>query len=54
MKNVWEVAMQLTGLTHGYLVLYRAADSTTPTGSLRAFCERAMDRMIDGLGTRES
>jgi AcrR family transcriptional regulator len=52
--DVWEVAMQLTGLTHGYLVLYRGGRFNYTEGEFRAFCERSMDRMIVGLGTRES
>jgi AcrR family transcriptional regulator len=52
--DVWEVAMQLTGLTHGYLVLYRGGRFNYTDREFRAFCERAMDRMIDGFGARES
>lgn len=47
--DVWEVTMQLSGLLHGYLVLYRGGRFSYTEKEFRAFCERAMERLIDGL-----
>ena len=41
--------MQLSGLLHGYLVLYRGGRFSYTEKEFRAFCERAMERLIDGL-----
>ncbi|MFI4981672.1 MAG: TetR/AcrR family transcriptional regulator [Nevskiales bacterium] len=47
--DVWEVTMQLSGLLHGYLVLYRGGRFSYTEKEFRAFCERAMERLIEGL-----
>lgn len=48
----WEVAMQLSALTNGYLVMYRTGRFSYSEDEFRAFCERAMGRMINGLRGR--
>lgn len=50
--DAWEVAMQLTALIHGYLVLYRGGRFNFTEDEFRAFCERSMNRMFSGLLTR--
>lgn len=50
--DVWEVAMQLSALTHGYLVLYRGGRFSYDEEAFRACCERAMERTLDGLRKR--
>ena len=52
--DVWEVTMQLSGLLHGYLVLYRGGRFSYTEKEFRAFCERAMERLIEGLRKAKS
>jgi hypothetical protein len=47
--DVWEVAMQVLALTHGYVVLYRGGRFNFTEKEFRAFCERAMERLFEGL-----
>lgn len=47
--DAFEVAMQLTALIHGYLVLYRGGRFNFTEDDFRAFCERSMTRMFAGL-----
>jgi AcrR family transcriptional regulator len=51
--DVWEVAMLLTELTHGLLVLYRGGRFSYGEKEFRAHCERAMHRMMNGLRSEE-
>ena len=50
--DVWEVTLQLSALTHGYLALYRGGRFSYDEAEFRACCERAMGRMLDGLKKR--
>lgn len=47
--DIWDVTMQLTALIHGCLVLYRGARFSYGEEEFRAFCERAMERLVAGL-----
>lgn len=47
--DVWEVTMQLVGQIHGYLVLYLGGRINYTEKEFRAFCDRAMQRLMDGL-----
>jgi AcrR family transcriptional regulator len=47
--DVWEVALELWGLTHGYVALYRAGRFNLPEKEFRALVRRALRRLIHGL-----
>jgi hypothetical protein len=47
--DVWEVALALWALTHGYVALYRAGRFNLTEKDFRALVRRALRRLIDGL-----
>ena len=47
--DVWEVALQLWAVTHGYVALYRAGRFNLPEKEFRALVRRALRRLIHGL-----
>jgi len=47
--DVWEVALELWALTHGYVALYRAGRFNLPEKEFRALVRRALRRLIHGL-----
>lgn len=49
--DVWEVALELWALTHGYVALYRAGRFNLSEKEFRAHVRRALRRLIHGLKT---
>ena len=47
--DVWEVALELWAVTHGYVALYRAGRFNLPEKEFRALVRRALRRLIHGL-----
>jgi AcrR family transcriptional regulator len=47
--DVWEVALQLWAVTHGYVALYRAGRFNLPEKEFRALVRRALRRLIHGV-----
>jgi AcrR family transcriptional regulator len=47
--DVWEVALELWALTHGYVALYRAGRFNLSEKEFRAHVRRALRRLIHGL-----
>ena len=47
--DVWEVALELWALTHGYVALYRAGRFNLSEKEFRALVRRALRRLIHGL-----
>jgi AcrR family transcriptional regulator len=47
--DVWEVALELWALTHGYVALYRAGRFNLTEKEFRALVRRALRRLIHGL-----
>ena len=47
--DVWEVALELWALTHGYVALYRAGRFSLAEDEFRALVRRALRRLIHGL-----
>ena len=48
-NDVWEVALELWALTHGYVALYRAGRFNLSEKEFRALVRRALRRLILGL-----
>jgi AcrR family transcriptional regulator len=48
--DLWEVAMELWALVHGYVALYRAGRFALSEKQFRELCRRAVERLINGLG----
>jgi hypothetical protein len=46
---VWEVALELWALTHGYVALYRAGRFNLSEKEFRAHVRRALRRLIHGF-----
>jgi AcrR family transcriptional regulator len=47
--DVWEVALELWAVTHGYVTLYRAGRFSLDEREFRALVQRALRRVICGL-----
>ena len=47
--DIWEVALELWALTHGYVTLYRAGRFSLEEKKFRALVRRALGRVIHGL-----
>ena len=47
--DIWEVALELWAVTHGYVVLYRAGRFSLEEKKFRALVRRALGRVIHGL-----
>jgi AcrR family transcriptional regulator len=47
--DIWEVALELWAVTHGYVVLYRAGRFSLEEKKFRALIRRALGRVIHGL-----
>ncbi|ABF43429.1 transcriptional regulator, TetR family [Candidatus Koribacter versatilis Ellin345] len=47
--DVWEIAMMLWAIVHGYLALYRAGRIGLDEKEFRALCHRALKRVFHGL-----
>ena len=47
--DVWEVALELWALVHGYLTLYRGGRFNLSETEFRALVRRALRRLIHGL-----
>ena len=47
--DVWEIALELWALVHGYIALYRAGRFKLSPKQFRELCARAIDRLFDGL-----
>jgi AcrR family transcriptional regulator len=47
--DVWEVALELWALTHGYVALYRAGRFNLTEKEFRVLVRRALRRLIHGL-----
>jgi len=47
--DVWEVALELWAVTHGYVALYRAGRFNLDEKEFRALVQRALRRVICGL-----
>jgi AcrR family transcriptional regulator len=47
--DVWEVAMELWALIHGYITLYRAGRFALSERKFRLLCRRSVRRLLDGL-----
>lgn len=50
--DIWEVALELWALVHGYVTLYRAGRFNLPEQEFRALVRRAIRRMIHGLALK--
>jgi AcrR family transcriptional regulator len=48
-NDVWEVALELWALTHGYVALYRAGRFNLSEKEFRALVRRALRRLILGI-----
>ncbi|GAC1659265.1 MAG: hypothetical protein NVS9B15_21580 [Acidobacteriaceae bacterium] len=49
--DVWEIALELWALIHGYIALYRAGRFHLSEPDFRQLCHRAFSRLLDGLAT---
>jgi hypothetical protein len=49
--DLWEVALELWAVTHGYVALYRAGRFTLGEKEFRALVRRGLRRVIHGLKT---
>jgi AcrR family transcriptional regulator len=47
--DIWEVALELWAVTHGYVALYRAGRFSLDEKKFRALVRRALRRVIHGL-----
>jgi AcrR family transcriptional regulator len=47
--DIWEVALELWAVTHGYVALYRAGQFSLDEKKFRALVRRALGRVIHGL-----
>jgi AcrR family transcriptional regulator len=47
--DIWEVALELWAVTHGYVALYRAGRFSLDEKKFRALVRRALGRVIHGL-----
>ena len=47
--DVWEVALELWAVTHGYVTLHRAGRFNLPEKEFRALVRRALRRLIHGI-----
>jgi AcrR family transcriptional regulator len=47
--DVWEVALELWAVTHGYVALYRAGRFSLDEREFRALVQRALRRVVCGL-----
>ncbi|MGO9242727.1 MAG: TetR/AcrR family transcriptional regulator [Bryobacteraceae bacterium] len=47
--DVWEVALQLWAIAHGYVALYRAGRFTLSERGFLELCGRSVSRLLDGL-----
>jgi len=47
--DVWEVALELWAVTHGYVTLHRAGRFNLSEKEFRALVRRALRRLIHGL-----
>ena len=47
--DIWEVALELWAITHGYVTLYRAGRFSLEEKKFRALVRRALGRVIHGL-----
>lgn len=47
--DVWEVALELWALIHGYVALYRAGRFALSEKQFRLLCRRSLTRLLDGL-----
>jgi AcrR family transcriptional regulator len=47
--DMWEIALELWALVHGYIALYRAGRFKLSPKQFRELCTRAVDRLFDGL-----
>jgi len=47
--DVWEIALEMWALVHGYIALYRAGRFKLSPKQFRELCTRALDRLFDGL-----
>ncbi len=50
--DIWEVALELWGLTHGYVALYRAGRFSLTQDQFRALVRRSLRRLLHGLATQ--
>jgi len=48
-SDVWEIALELWALIHGYVSLHRGGRFKLSTRQFRDLCQRALDRLLDGL-----
>jgi AcrR family transcriptional regulator len=47
--DIWEIALQLWALTHGYVALYRGGRFTLAPNQFRTLVRRSLRRLIHGL-----
>ena len=47
--DVWEVALQLWAVAHGYVALYRAGRFALSEEAFLKLCGRALSRLLDGI-----
>jgi hypothetical protein len=51
LDDVWEIALQLWALAHGYVALYRAGRFALSEEGFLELCSRSLRRILDGLAT---
>jgi AcrR family transcriptional regulator len=47
--DMWEIAFEIWALVHGYVSLHRAGRFKLAPKQFRELCQRAVDRLFDGL-----